>query len=86
MRLSAKGRADLHWSLAASLAIWGLVQLISPPQPPFTGKWGWFNSLVSASIGWTGFAIFLFGTAAAMLYLGLQAWRSATRESKHRAG
>lgn len=86
MPQSALSRARYWWGLSAASVAWGLLHWFAPPAPPYTGKWGWFNSLVASNLGWKGFAVLMFGIAAAMLVYGLVEWRASSRKVERRAG
>jgi hypothetical protein len=79
MPLSPRSQASLGLGFAAAAALWGVVHLVSPPHPPYTGKWGWFNSLVAGTIGWPGFAGLMFVISIALVLRTVYTWRASVR-------
>ena len=72
---NALERARFWWGLGAVSVALGLsYQTSGSPTPPFTGKWGWVNSLIYNTLGPTGFPIAMYVAGALMACVGLSIW------------
>lgn len=62
--------------LAALPGMLGVLQLIEPAQPPFTGRWSWLETMLFANFGPRGMGTLSLSIALVMLSRGYIAWRN----------
>ncbi|MFI5444561.1 hypothetical protein [Polaromonas sp. UC242_47] len=69
-----KEMAVAYWGLSACSLALGLAQWLNPPKAPFTGRWGWLNSMTTSVMGEQGPVFFQIGIAAILILSGCVKW------------
>ena len=71
---TAKEKAAASWGLGGCFILLGVMEWLTPPEPPFTGRWGWVKSLAYNVGGAHGPAIFYTAAGALLVVAGCFKW------------
>ena len=84
---SPKETAVAYWGLSVCCVALGLAKWGDPPKPPFTGRWGWLDSMTNSAMGAHGPAIFQLGVAVLLILCGCAKWAThLSQKRRERAG
>jgi hypothetical protein len=69
--------AYVWWGLGACVITLGISNWLTPPAPPFTGRWSWLAAWAHHAFGTYGPAFMYFGEGALLVMVGFLYCRNA---------
>lgn len=76
---TSKEKVSLWWGIGACFLVLGVMDWLTPPVPPFSGRWSWITSWAYNAVGVHGPAALHVAVAALLAVAGCIHW------ARHRA-